>query len=46
MHKKTKNPIISDEFLDQVVKEINEQFGGPINEKNDHFQHGNDEERS
>ncbi|WP_350300147.1 bacitracin ABC transporter ATP-binding protein [Peribacillus frigoritolerans] len=45
MHKKTNNPIISDEFLDQVVKEINAEFGGPINEKNDRFQHRDDEER-
>lgn len=33
MHNKANNPIISDEFLEQVVKEINAQFGGPINEK-------------
>lgn len=46
MHNKTNNPIISDEFLDQVVKEINAQFGGPINEKNDRFQHGDDDEGS
>ncbi|CAH0288031.1 bacitracin ABC transporter ATP-binding protein [Peribacillus sp. NPDC101481] len=45
MHKKTNNPIISDEFLDQVVKEINAEFGGPIKEKNDRFQHRDDEER-
>ncbi|MGG4155001.1 hypothetical protein [Peribacillus muralis] len=35
MPKHTVKPIISDEFLDEVVKEINEQFGGPLNE-NDH----------
>ncbi|MCK1981267.1 MULTISPECIES: hypothetical protein [Peribacillus] len=46
MHKKSNNPIISDEFLDQVVKEINAEFGGPINEKTDRLQHGDDEERS
>lgn len=46
MHKKTNNPIISDEFLDQVVKEINAQFGRPINEKNDRFLHGYGEERT
>jgi len=45
MHNKANNPIISDEFLEQVVKEINAQFGGPINEKNDRFQHGGDDER-
>ncbi|MFD6210601.1 bacitracin ABC transporter ATP-binding protein [Peribacillus sp. NPDC060253] len=45
MPKNANNPIISDEFLDQVAKEINQQFGGPINEKNDRFQHGDDEER-
>ena len=46
MRKKTNNPIISDEFLTQVVKEINAQFGGPTNEKNDYFQHGDNEEKS
>ena len=46
MHNKANNPIISDEFLEHVVKEINAQFGGPINEKNDRFQHGGDDERS
>ncbi|WP_440970664.1 hypothetical protein ACSS6N_04635 [Peribacillus frigoritolerans] len=46
MHNKANNPIISDEFLEKVVKEINAQFGGPINEKNDRFQHGGDDERS
>ncbi|MBT2665028.1 bacitracin ABC transporter ATP-binding protein [Bacillus sp. ISL-4] len=45
MHKKTNTPIISDDFLDQVVKEINAQFAGPINEKNDRFLHGDDQER-
>ncbi|MES9736055.1 hypothetical protein ABWK46_01730, partial [Peribacillus frigoritolerans] len=45
MHNKANNPIISDEFLEQVVKEINLQFGGTINEKNDRFQHGGDDER-
>ncbi|SNT52227.1 hypothetical protein SAMN05444672_1398 [Bacillus sp. OK838] len=45
MHKKN-NPIISDEFLDSVVKEINDLFGRPINEKNDRFQHGDDQERN
>lgn len=33
MPQKTDNPIISDEFLDQVAKEINEQYGGPAKEK-------------
>ena len=33
MPKKTDNPIISDEFLDRVVTEINEQYGGPTKGK-------------
>ncbi|WP_066392296.1 hypothetical protein [Neobacillus mesonae] len=32
MHKE-KNPIISDEFLDEIVKEINQLYGGPTEEQ-------------
>ncbi|MED3690434.1 bacitracin ABC transporter ATP-binding protein [Peribacillus butanolivorans] len=46
MPKKTDNPIISDEFLDRVVTEINEQYGGPAKEKNDPHQNRDREERS
>ncbi|MEJ9229942.1 bacitracin ABC transporter ATP-binding protein [Peribacillus butanolivorans] len=46
MPQKTDNPIISDEFLDQVAKEINEQYGGPAKEKNDQPHNRNREERS
>lgn len=46
MAKNTMKPILSDEFLDEVVKEINEQFGGPLNENKHHLQHPDDEERS
>ncbi|MDN4525155.1 bacitracin ABC transporter ATP-binding protein [Fictibacillus fluitans] len=30
-----KEPLLSDEFLDQLTREINEQFGGPAFEQND-----------
>ncbi|AXN39884.1 bacitracin ABC transporter ATP-binding protein [Peribacillus butanolivorans] len=46
MPKKTDNPIISDEFLDRVVTEINEQYGGPAKEKNDQYHNRDREERS
>ncbi|MFC9599111.1 bacitracin ABC transporter ATP-binding protein [Peribacillus butanolivorans] len=46
MPKKTDNPIISDEFLDRVVTEINEQYGGPAKEKNDQHHKRDREERS
>ncbi|MFE4897121.1 bacitracin ABC transporter ATP-binding protein [Peribacillus butanolivorans] len=46
MPQKNDNPIISDEFLDQVVKEINEQYGGPAMEKNDQHQNRDRDERS
>ncbi|MBM7692199.1 hypothetical protein JOC77_001626 [Peribacillus deserti] len=28
------SPFLSDEFLDELAKEINQQFGGPIEEQN------------
>ncbi|WP_285769509.1 hypothetical protein [Peribacillus sp. SI8-4] len=46
MPKHTMKPIISDEFLDEVVKEINEQFGGPLNENNLRSPHLDSEERT
>ncbi|WP_152983785.1 hypothetical protein [Peribacillus muralis] len=47
MPKNTKQPIISDQFLDEVVKEINEQFGRPqLHEKNERLKHLEVEERS
>lgn len=30
---KEKNPILSDEFLDHLVKEINQLYGEPIKEQ-------------
>ena len=30
---KEKSPFLSDEFLDELVKEINQQYGGPIKEQ-------------
>lgn len=30
---KEKRPFLSDEFLDDLVKEINQQYGGPIKEQ-------------
>ncbi|TWD93486.1 hypothetical protein FB550_115128 [Neobacillus bataviensis] len=30
---KEKTPFLSDEFLDELVKEINQQCGGPIKEQ-------------
>ncbi|WP_066392290.1 hypothetical protein [Neobacillus mesonae] len=32
MHKE-KNPIVSDEFLDELVKEINQLYGEPTEEQ-------------
>jgi hypothetical protein len=29
-----KEPLLSDEFLDELAKEINQQYGGPINDQN------------
>jgi hypothetical protein len=31
---KENSPFLSDEFLDELTKEINQQFGGPTNEQN------------
>jgi hypothetical protein len=30
---KEKSPLLSDEFLDELVKEINQQYGGPTKEQ-------------
>lgn len=30
---KENSPFLSDDFLDELVKEINQQFGGPANEQ-------------
>jgi hypothetical protein len=32
---KENNPFLSDEFLDEVVREINQLYGGPVEDKND-----------
>lgn len=32
---KENNPILSDEFLDEVVKEINQLYGDPAKDEND-----------
>ncbi|MGE8078787.1 hypothetical protein [Peribacillus loiseleuriae] len=32
---KESNPLLSDEFLNEVVRVINRQFGGPITEQNE-----------
>ncbi|HWO96939.1 MAG TPA: bacitracin ABC transporter ATP-binding protein [Bacillus sp. (in: firmicutes)] len=32
---KENNPLLSDEFLDEVVKEINQLYGGPAKDEND-----------
>lgn len=31
---KEKTPLFSDEFLDELAKEINQQYGGHLNEQN------------
>jgi hypothetical protein len=31
---KDNDPFLSDEFLDELAKEINQQFGGPTDEQN------------
>jgi hypothetical protein len=30
---KDNDPFLSDEFLDEIAKEINEEFGGPTDEQ-------------
>ncbi|MDF9758284.1 hypothetical protein OKW24_000057 [Peribacillus simplex] len=30
---KDNNPFLSDEFLDELAKDINQQYGGPIKEQ-------------
>lgn len=34
---KEDRPLLTDEFLDEVVREINQQFGAPLNEQNVDF---------
>ncbi|NHC42145.1 bacitracin ABC transporter ATP-binding protein [Bacillus sp. MM2020_1] len=31
---KENRPLLSDELLDEIAKEINQQYGGPINDQN------------
>jgi hypothetical protein len=40
---KDKNPLLSDEFIDELVKEINQLYGDPSEEQNDEENENNNE---